>query len=139
VPFFVSQEALMTRTTQMAATAALAVSLVACAGNDAPQTGPMPAGMTPTTVEVANHNWMDMRVFVVHAGTRVRLGTVTSMGRQVFRLPATMQNTTGGIQLVADPIGSRSFHMLPTVMVSPGQKVNVRLENHLAISSISVR
>ena len=128
----------MTRTISLAATTAVALLLTACAGNEGPASGPLPPGMQPTMVEVANHNWSDMRVFVVNNGVRFRLGTVTSMGREVFRLPSTLQHSGMGIQLVADPIGGRDVHVLPMVNPAPGQLVSVRLENHLAISSISV-
>lgn len=114
----------------------LALTLGACASTGS-QRSPLPPEMTQTRVEVTNHNWSDMRVYVVRAGNRFRLGTVSSMATAVFSLPRTL-STTSGLQLIADPIGSREVHMTQPLNVTPGQLVSFKIENHLAISSVAI-
>jgi hypothetical protein len=126
----------MSRSTRIASTAVLAITLSACASGGS-QRAPAPA-MAPTRIEVTNHNWADMRVYVVRSGTRFRLGTVSSMGTQIFQLPRTLSVSTSGLQLIADPIGSREMYMTQTLNIAPGQLVRFKVENHLAISSVSV-
>ncbi|CAN5627664.1 MAG: hypothetical protein H0U67_05310 [Gemmatimonadetes bacterium] len=126
----------MLRNSRIASTAALILLLGACSTKGS-QNQPA-VSERQTRVEVTNHNWSDMRVYVVRAGNRFRLGTVSTMGTQVFQLPRALSSYTGGLQLVADPIGSREFYMTQPLSVIPGQLVSFKIENHLAISTVSV-
>ena len=127
----------MTRSTGIASILVLCLSLSACSlrgsQRDAAAREPV-----KTRVSVTNHNWSDMRIYVVRAGNRFRLGTVSSMRTQVFSLPSNLSQTSGGVQLLADPIGSRERHVTPMLNINPGQLVNFKIENHLAISSVSI-
>jgi hypothetical protein len=129
----------MTKLTTWLAAAVVSASLVGCAGNGKVQDGPAPPAQADARVEVTNNNWADMRVFVERGGMRVRLGTVTSMRTASFRIPRTMMNQSGNLRLVADPIGSPERHTSQPLTIWPGQRVEFRIENHLAVSSISVR
>lgn len=115
------------------------LSLGACATNSGPQSGPLPSESGTANVRVTNNNWADMNVYAERGGMRVRLGTVTTMGSRLFRLPRALMNGNGDVRLVADPIGSRETHVTSPVQVWPGQTVAFRIENHIAISSITVR
>jgi hypothetical protein len=126
----------MLRNSRIAATAALILLLGACSTKGAQNKATVLERQT--RVEVTNHNWLDMRVYVVRAGNRFRLGTVSTMGTQVFQLPRAFSTYAGGLQLVADPIGSREFHMTQPLSIAPGQLVSFKIENHLAISTVSV-
>lgn len=127
-------------TRPLALTLAAAVLLLgsACSSNAGPQNGPLPSSSLATTVEVQNQNWSDVRIYVLHAGSRFRLGTVTSMARTSFTLPRSLQHSVTGIRIVAHPIGSNEQFALPTVSAVPGQTVSLRLENQLSISSVTV-
>jgi len=91
----------------------------------------------PPTVRVTNNNWSNMNVFAVRGTTRYRLGMVTSMATQVFRLPAALAGA-GGVRLLADPIGGSEQFLTPAVYVRSGEEVKLELQNQLQISSISV-
>lgn len=117
----------------------LAVSATACAAHSAPQSGPLPPMQETADVRVTNNNWADMNVYVDRGGMRVRLGTVTTMATRLFHIPPALMNGNGDVRLIADPIGSRETHVTSPVQVWPGQTVAFRIENHMAISSISVR
>src|SRR5688500_15818689 len=58
-----------------------------------------------TKVQVTNHNWMDMTVYALRDGSRVRIGSVTSGTTERFSLPRGFDLRTGALRLEADPIG----------------------------------
>lgn len=89
------------------------------------------------TVLVTNNNWQDANVYVIGAGPRVRLGTVTSMNSQRFVVPPSARRATG-FRLQADLIGSSVRKTTADIIVNPGEEVRWKLENHLALSSYSV-
>ena len=110
-----------------------------CAGNRGAADGPLPLEPVETRVQVRNNNWADMTVYVESNGTRSRLGTVTSTAARVFRIPRMLLASSGTIRLVADPIGPNETFVTQPLQVWAGQRVQFSIENHLAISSVSVR
>ncbi|HEU0079279.1 MAG TPA: hypothetical protein VFQ76_16610 [Longimicrobiaceae bacterium] len=92
----------------------------------------------PPTVRVTNNNWSNMTVYAVRGTTRFRLGMVTSMQTEVFRLPASLTGGAGGVRLLADPIGGSEQFLTPAVFVTRGEEVKLELENQLQVSSVSV-
>lgn len=123
----------------------LAAGMMMVAGACAPAAGttayaPGLDGVGPeeTTVRVENNNWDNMTVYVVRGSARHRLGMVTSMNAETFRIPAAFMSGTEAVRLVADPIGSSNTYVTPSVQVKPGEQIEFDIENHLAISSVSV-
>ncbi len=97
-----------------------------------------PVRRAPATVRVTNNNWADMNVYLVRGTARFRLGTVSSMSTQIFRVPAGAMGGVGGLRLLADPIGSSNGFLTPAVHVSAGERVDFDIQNQLPISSVSV-
>ncbi|MGH7554093.1 MAG: hypothetical protein ACREMQ_13820, partial [Longimicrobiales bacterium] len=62
-----------------------------------------------TMIRVENNNWLDMVVYAVSSGTRVRLGSVRTGGFADFSLPHGYA-TGSSIQLIANPIGSNAAY-----------------------------
>ena len=93
---------------------------------------------SPTTVKVANYNWLDVNVYAVQGGTRVRLGSVTSMSSGTFQLPARFLQQSAPVRLLVDPIGSTEGYMTNGIMVQGGQQISFSVQNALQFSSISV-
>jgi hypothetical protein len=59
-------------------------------------------------VTITNHNWSDMRIYMVRqglAGSRVKLGTVMSQTSRNLKIPDELLRETDALQLVAIPIG----------------------------------
>lgn len=109
-----------------------------CASTEAlPASTSAPGGTT--MVEVFNNNWLDVTVYAVASGTRMRLGTVGSMTRVAFRLPDSTLSSARPIRLVAAPIGSRLTHVTDGILVQRGDRIEWNLENALAMSHYSVR
>jgi hypothetical protein len=93
---------------------------------------------SPATVRVANYNWMDVNVYAVQGGTRIRLGTVTTMNTSTFRLPERFLTGTTGVRLMVDPIGSTEGYVTDGILVHGGQQISFNVQNSLQFSSISV-
>lgn len=122
----------------LVAVLAVAATAAACSASDGARTGPQPARADAAKVRVTNSNWSDMTVYVERSGHRSRLGTVTSMQTSTFKIPPSMMSGTGNLRLVADPMGSTQPYVTPTLQVWAGQTIEFNIQNHLAISSVSV-
>ncbi len=121
--------------TQPRAPLANGTQLVSADNRVATATGAISA---PATVRVANYNWLDVNVYAVQGGTRVRLGSVTSMSNGTFQLPARFLQQSSPVRLLVDPIGSTEGHMTEGIMVQSGQQISFSVQNALQFSSISV-
>ena len=92
----------------------------------------------PVTLKVSNYNWMDVVVYAVQGGTRVRLGQVTSMNTTSFRLPPRMVNSGETVRLMVDPIGSTEGWQTEGISIHAGQQVQFNVQNALSFSSVMV-
>lgn len=118
------------------APAALLLSLgAACASAGTPSDG-APRVREPALVSVANNGFYDVTVYVVQSGMRKRLGTVTGLSQQQFRLRLT--HDASDLYLLADPVGGSRTYLSPPVQVRPGEEVDLRLHATLSMSSVSV-
>lgn len=89
-----------------------------------------------TVVEVVNHSFPDVVLYIVTMGDPWRLGMVTGNGSAKFKVRASLL-VGGTFQLLARPIAGRSF-LIPSISVSPGDIVEVTIENSPGQSQISV-
>ena len=120
----------------LAAALVAAVSAGACASGGQAR-GPDGVGQGQTELLVENNNWQDMALYLLRAGTKVRIGSVPSFAKARIPLNGALIGA-GEIQLLADPIGSSRRFVTEPITVQPGQQIRFRLENNLAISSYSV-
>jgi hypothetical protein len=97
-----------------------------------------PASQADVTLQVTNHNYLDVIVYVIHDGQRSRIGSVTGSSAQVFTLPARLLGQGYEIRLYGDAIGSDDFALTELLLVHPGQYVEWTLETALARSSVGV-
>ncbi len=93
---------------------------------------------TPVAVQVNNRNWLDARVYAVHAGTRYRLGTVSSFETETFVIPRVLQPSIQAVQLLSLPIGSSRGFLSPEIHAEPGDVLSLNLEENLNLSSLYV-
>ncbi len=88
-------------------------------------------------LHVANHNWSDIVVFAVRGTSRMRLGDVATGTQADFVIPRSMV-IGGSLTVFLHPIGGpRDFSTGP-ILVSPGQEVDLRIENSLNQTNWSV-
>ncbi len=95
-----------------------------------------PAG--EIALQVTNHNYLDVVVYVLHDGQRTRIGTVTGSSSQVFYLPVRLLGQGHEIQLYGDAIGSPDFASTERLIIQPGQYIEWTLESDLRRSSVGV-
>ena len=124
------------------ATASLALLPGSAAGQDAEkdsvQAEKTIARDAPITVKVLNNGWLDMRVYVVAHGNRWRLGTARTGQPLTVEMPRHLQEGIVSLQLVAYPIGGSGVAATEQLLLTPGDQVDWRLENHLAFSTVFV-
>jgi hypothetical protein len=96
------------------------------------------ASQPDVTLQVTNHNYLDVIVYVIHDGQRTRIGTVTGSSAQVFTLPLRLIGQAHELQLYGDAIGSEDFALTELLLVHPGQAIEWTLETDLRRSTVGV-
>ena len=103
------------------------LAVVGCGGGRA-------VSRNEAVVQVANHNSATVVVYALSDGTRWRLGTVETGNEEAFSLPASI-GASGDVSLMAHPIGSRVAYVSDPVLVGPGDRIRLTVENNLALST----
>lgn len=121
-----------------------AVTLVDCAPSHrapAPSSAATEDGTPPAeslVLEIDNHNWSDIVVFVLHDGRSSRLAQVTA-GRSVS-LPLRPQHigAMGTLRLAVHPIGGSSDYTSESLSLRTGNTVRLTVESRVGHSSVAV-
>ena len=114
----------------------LALLLLACSSRH-PAAGTSPPADSQVTIEVENHNWSDVVVYVVRGGQRSRLGLVSSLSTGVFTVPFRhLRDGTASLQ--AHAIGGVGDISSDHLLLQPGQMVQWTLESDLTRSSLGI-
>ena len=87
-------------------------------------------------LQISNHNWSDVVIYVVRDGFQSRLGVAAAATATSFTLPRRMLGQAGELQLFGRPIGAKGSAFTETVIVQPGQWVEWTLEDDLSRSAI---
>lgn len=83
------------------------------------------APQAKTTVRVENQNFLDMTIYVLDAGQRIRLGDVVGHTTRVFEIPDHLIFGPTSLQFVADPVGARQTPVSEEITVTPGDQVQL--------------
>ena len=118
----------------MLACAALLSSTTGCGSFSSRNPSPT---RSEVSVEVENHNWSDITIYLMAGGLPQRLGMVTSLRTVILVFPSQRLNTGGGVRLRALPVAGSSY-TTETILVLPGQTITWTLENDLDHSSLTV-
>jgi hypothetical protein len=76
-----------------------------------------------TYVRVTNQAFLDMNVYVLRGGQRLRLGTVGANQTMRLRIPDNVVFGSTSLRFLADPIGSQRVSQSFDILVSPGDEV----------------
>jgi hypothetical protein len=120
--------------------AAVPLSQAACR-HHAAETNPVPTPAASTAdvpLEIANHNWLDVIIYVVRDGQPMRIGIASASSSASFTLPARLLDQGRELRLWGHPIGGTGGTLTETVVVQPGQWVEWTLESDLERSAIGV-
>jgi hypothetical protein len=89
-------------------------------------------------LEIANHNWLDIIIYVVRDGQPTRVGIASASSSASFTLPARLLGQGRELRLWGHPIGGSGGTLTETVVVQPGQWIEWTLESDLSRSAIGV-
>lgn len=101
----------------------LATGIAACSKQGSAPVDPM----APAFVEVQNQGYLDMTIYVIRSGQRIRLGQVSGNSTATFELPRTVVNPGLPIRFQADPIGGNRTPFSQEIGVSPGDTVVLQI------------
>jgi len=124
-----------------AALAALLVGASACFIFNRGTADPRPAVEAPAgeiALNVTNHNYLDVVVYVLHDGQQTRVGTVTGSSTALLFVPIRLLGIGHELQLHGRAIGSAAFARTQTLIIQPGQYIEWTLETDLRRSSVGV-
>jgi len=124
-----------------AALAALLVGASACFIFNRGTADPRPAVEAPAgeiALNVTNHNYLDVVVYVLHDGQQTRVGTVTGSSTALLFVPIRLLGIGHELQLHGRAIGSDAFARTQTLIIQPGQYIEWTLETDLRRSSVGV-
>lgn len=79
------------------------------------------------TVLVDNQGFVDMTIYVLRGGQRVRLGLATGLSRSRFTLPRGFVFAGTSLRFVADPIGGTRSPVSEEITVSEGEEIELRI------------
>ncbi len=123
---------------------ALTVALAnACAGNPGPGQRSAPAVARPpavsdVSIEIENHNWLDVVVYAVHGGQSTRLLTVPAAGSISRILPQHVLAQHGEMRLMAHAVGNPAKFTSERIFARTGMTISWTLEIDLKRSSVAV-
>lgn len=111
--------------------------LAACGGRTrANPFGPRAGPAAPAQVVVENRHWADMTIYVDRAGSRSRLGTVSTNQTRTFELSPVVVPPGTSVAFVADPVGSADTYSSPRTPVGPGDDYRWTLAVELVHSTL---
>jgi hypothetical protein len=118
----------------------LAVLLLGCAARpeDADAEPQLSDANAEVALEVENHAWADIVIYLVRGTATDRLGMVGALGTQTFVFPYRMLGVGTDVRLRAYPIGGPRAFTSENVLVQPGQWIKWTLESDLTRSFLAV-
>ena len=118
-----------------------AILVTACAKRTSSEHSSLPdlaSHIEPIELSVANHNWLDVVVFVVHGGQRTRLVTVTAAKNASALIPEFALRHHGQIRLLAHAVGNPETFTSEIIVARKGMRIEWTLESDLKRSSVAV-
>jgi hypothetical protein len=89
-------------------------------------------------LEVENHGWSDVVIYLVRGTASERIGMVGSLSQETFVFPFRRLGIGGDVRLRAYPIGGPAGFTSENLYVQPGQWIKWTLESDLSRSFLGV-
>jgi broad specificity phosphatase PhoE len=89
-------------------------------------------------LEVENHNWSDIVVFVTHDGVVSRLTQVTANANTKLPIPSHLVGSQGIVRLSVRRIGGTDSFASEPLSVRTGSTLRLTVESRVATSSVAV-
>jgi hypothetical protein len=124
------------------AATAFATALAACARPvktaGLAEAAPPQGDTTSVVLEIDNHNWSDINVYILHDGRRHRFTTVTATKDVSLVIPRSLQGETGVFRLAVYRIGGRDSFTSEPISTRTGYTIRLTVESDLKRSSVGV-
>ena len=78
-----------------------------------------------TMVRVENQDFLDMNVYVIRSGQRIRLGHVPGLTTRVLTIPPSLVGGGADLRFLVDPVGSNRTPISHEIFVQPGDVVDL--------------
>lgn len=118
-------------------TACLSLTL-ACGARSASNAASDDRANAEVAIEVENHNYSDIVIYLVRGTQTQRLGMVTGLSSANYVVPFRRLGPGGESRLRAYPIGGPAAFTSENLYVQPGQWVKWTLESDLSRSFLAV-
>ncbi len=126
------------RTLLRAATCLFMTSGALSCGPTGAYSGSAVAPRNEAAVTVTNHNWADIKVYVVRGGSKFRLGSVTSFTTTRLRIPGVVSGAAD-FRLRVELIGSSVSYTTEIVRLGHGDQIDLMINTYLPLSNIAIR
>src|SRR5437773_9893881 len=78
-------------------------------------------------VTVDNQNFLDMNVFIIRGGQRIRLGTVPGLSSRILMVRPELIGYGTEVQFELHPIGGRPNPVTETISLRPGDVIHLTI------------
>jgi len=95
-------------------------------------------GGADATLHVENHHYGDVDIFVIHNGSRTRVGSVTATSDQTFTLNSRIIGTVGTLQILAHGIGEAGSLSSEQFSIRPGMQISWTLDSNLSRATLAI-
>jgi len=131
------------RRTTLASCFIVSCLLLACAGRHPVTTDSLAEASEtiaaqPVVLEVENHNWADVILYVVHDGVQTRFTQVAAAHNLSIEIPPRLQGQMGVIRIAARRIGGTDSFVSQAISLRGNSAVRVTIESSLSHSSVGV-
>jgi hypothetical protein len=109
----------------------------ACGSSRHSKESPSP-GNSEVLLEVENHHWSDIVIYLMNGGQSQRLGMVSGVSTNKFVFPYRQIATGGRVRLRAHPVGGENSFTSEDVVIQSGQGLKWTLESDLKRSTLAV-
>jgi hypothetical protein len=121
-------------------TLGLVALLLGCAGKSKDQDQDVEPSRdnAELALEVENHGWSDIVIYLARGTALDRLGMVGALNTKTFVFPYRKLGIGSDVRLRADPIGGPRSFTSENLLVQPGQWIKWTLESDLTRSFLAV-
>ena len=92
----------------------------------------------PVKLQVENHNWADIVLYIVHDGIQTRLTQIAAAHDVSLDIPPQLQGQMGVIRLAVRRIGGTDSYLSQAISLRGNSEVRFTIESSLSRSSVGV-
>jgi hypothetical protein len=92
----------------------------------------------PVKLQVENHNWADIVLYIVHDGIQTRFTQIAAAHDVSMDIPPQLQGQMGVIRLAVRRIGGTDSYLSQAISLRGNSEVRFTIESSLSRSSVGV-